>query len=162
MNFLIIFCIFFIGCNKAAQASSPIVIGDQSAAKYWIYLCGLAQNFDAEQEIKHRQQLDAIGRKIGVKFIAVYPLHRCQEFDNKLCWPHATRQEVMITYAEIMEIVGDENITGFIGFSKMLFSCRTQVITFFHELKYARIEVFRLVRVFCSIIYILRCMHFAV
>ncbi len=108
---------FLVGCFGKQREQSSTVLGDVQSAKTWAYLCGLTQSLDSPQEMNHRQILDRIGKKLGIKFIAVHPQHRCSKFANKLCWPQDTQQEVEKTYREIMESVGNQNIAGYIGFS---------------------------------------------
>ncbi len=97
--------------------TKSLVLGDHSQHKAWIYLCGLTQNFNSEQEIKNRKLLDIIGLATKTKFIAIQPTNRCSEFDNKLCWPHDDDTALQNTYQYILKASNGHGIAGFIGFS---------------------------------------------
>ncbi|MCB9493289.1 MAG: hypothetical protein H6679_03375 [Epsilonproteobacteria bacterium] len=113
--FILLFLVAFFGCSKPHE--DAIVLGNQSSSKVWIYLCGLTQSFDGQQECNNRNILDRMGQEIGVKFVAVKPKNRCHQFDNKLCWPHDSESEVNKTYSEIVDALNGQQIAGFIGFS---------------------------------------------
>ena len=61
--------------------------------------------------------MSSIGKKLGIKFIAIKPFNRCIQFDNKLCWPHNNKEETLRTYNQILRELPDVKISGFIGFS---------------------------------------------
>lgn len=93
------------------------IIGDSSSNTVWIYLCGVTRDFFSEEEVENRMKLNRIGKKVGVKFLAIKPIHRCKKFENKLCWPHDDPLETIHTYQEIRKVIGDRKPSGYIGFS---------------------------------------------
>ena len=115
--FLLFACLLsFASCNKYTMKDF-IELGDHNSDKVWVYLCGLTENFFAEQEINNRKILNRIGIATKTKFIALKPKNRCKEFNNKLCWPHDNDQNLTNTYQNILNTTSDKNIYGFIGFS---------------------------------------------
>lgn len=104
---------FFKQCDNKV-----IILGDLKAEQTWVYLCGLTQDFNSPQEVENRNILTQIGKKLSIKFIALTPPNRCPEFDNKLCWPHNSQEEVLKTYNYILShIKNTTSVNGFIGFS---------------------------------------------
>lgn len=93
------------------------VLGDVNSQVTWGYLCGLADTFDSEEEIENRSKLDRIGKKSGVRFLAIHPFARCEPAGNKLCWRHYTEDEALQTYQMLKETLGNESISGMVGFS---------------------------------------------
>ena len=94
-----------------------VQLGEVSAEKTWVYLCGLAETVNVEQEVENRQLLDQLGKKHHIRFLAIHPFERCEKANNKLCWIHYTDEQTLETYENIEEVVGKEKIAGFIGFS---------------------------------------------
>lgn len=45
--------------------------------KTWVYLGGLTHDFSSEQEINNRDILERLGRRQGIKFIALPHFDRC-------------------------------------------------------------------------------------
>lgn len=111
--------LFVSGCNLKIKQDRPNIVplGPAHAEQTWVYLCGLTSDFYTPQEIELRAQLSALGKKINVKFLAIEPFARCLQFENKLCWPHNTQDEIMHTYHYIMKTLKNQKVTGFIGFS---------------------------------------------
>ena len=106
------------GCSTAPKAQAqPIILGECAAQTTWIYLCGLTKDLDTPREIENRRILDSLGKKMHLKFVAITPLHRSQEFGNALCWPHATSEQILKTYNEILSAAKGLTVAGFIGFS---------------------------------------------
>ena len=91
-------------------------LGSPTASHTWIYLCGLATEFIPEY-MHDLATLDAIGKQLNIRFLAMIPTHRCSQLNNMLCWPHETEQELQETYEEIMRKVKNQPISGYIGFS---------------------------------------------
>lgn len=108
--------LLFSGCSPAEQESS-IELGAEKASAVWIYLCGLTKDMALPREVEHRAMLDAMGKKFGIKFLAVVPPTRCPEYNDMLCWPHETDEDMTKTYDYILSKTGGRPIAGFIGFS---------------------------------------------
>ena len=104
------------GCSFFSQEARSYILGNKNAKTSWIYLSGLTQTIDSEQETHNRKLLDAIGKELNIRIIAVPSQFRCEYFDNKLCWPHETAQETTKTYNYILSYA-DTPIDGYIGFS---------------------------------------------
>src|SRR5260221_5556655 len=102
------------GCDKPGDI---VQLGEVSSAKTWVYLCGLAETIDVEQELENRQLLDQLGKRHHIRFLAIHPFERCEKRDNKLCWMQYTDEQTLETYKKIKGALGKEKITGFIGFS---------------------------------------------
>ncbi|MDX8430572.1 MAG: hypothetical protein SNF33_02025 [Candidatus Algichlamydia australiensis] len=115
-HFFIILVVFgsFCSCQKRDK---EIILGSPNAKKYWIYLCGLTDCFNSIPEISNRKILDEIGKNLGIGIIAIPPQKRCSEYQNKLCWPHHTKEEVLETYTNIRQQIPGVNVSGYIGFS---------------------------------------------
>jgi len=92
-------------------------LGDTQSEQTWVYLSGLIEHFNTPQELANRKYLDTIGKKIGIKFLAIESTDRCLMFNNQLCWPHNSPEETLETYENINKTIGDQKIAGFIGFS---------------------------------------------
>lgn len=71
----------------------------------------------SSQEIENEKILDQIGKRLGIKFLIVAPLDRCERAGNKLCWPHYTDDQTFKTYSKILLSLKGERVSGFIGFS---------------------------------------------
>lgn len=99
------------------QPAHSVELGDVASKKAWVYLCGLTNDFQQVPEIQQGKVLDAIGLRLGMKFIAIEPRDRCAQLGNRLCWAQETPEEVQKTYHYIMESVGKQPIAGFVGFS---------------------------------------------
>ena len=93
------------------------VLGDSNSQVAWGYLCGLTDTFDSEEEVENRDKLDRIGKKSGVRFLAIHPFERCEPAGNKLCWRHYTEDEALQTYEVLKETLGNKSISGMVGFS---------------------------------------------
>lgn len=110
-----------IGIYKITNQNGPrdvsIELGEPTSTQAWIYLCGLTNDFYSPEEMKNREAFQEIGKKYNIKFLAIMPPERCAEFDNKLCWPHDTKKQIMETYRYILDVIGNRNVSGFIGFS---------------------------------------------
>ena len=102
--------------NKYKKVQS-IELGSPSSYITWVYLCGLTCDWYDSLELENRNKLSVIGKKLGIKFIALKPMFRCIQFDNKLCWPHDSREETLRVYDQILNKLSGIKISGFIGFS---------------------------------------------
>lgn len=49
--------------------------------------------------------------------MALKPNNCCKEFNDKLCWPHGSLEQIQTTYNEITTQVNGRGIAGIIGFS---------------------------------------------
>src|SRR3989442_14481886 len=94
-----------------------IQLGEVSSGNTWVYLCGLSETANSEQELKNRQLLDQLGKKHHIRFLAIHPFERCEKAGNRLCWMHYTDEQTLETYKKINGVLGKEKISGFIGFS---------------------------------------------
>ena len=119
--YLCMLLIFMSGCknnNKNPEHHDLIIeLGSAARDRVWIYLCGLTSDFYSIDEMQKRKTLTKIGQKNNIKFLAIKPPVHCAEFDNKLCWPHNNREQVLQTYQYILDTIGNKKISGFIGFS---------------------------------------------
>lgn len=117
----ITFLLFIIGCAKHTSNNKDIMIelgvSKESARSTWVYLCGLTQDFYSIQETATRNQLDALGKKLSITFLALCPPARCQLYNNALCWPHETPEKIDQTYNYITQHLSNYTISGYIGFS---------------------------------------------
>lgn len=109
---VVIFFLLKHNCNK-----TYIELGNTKNSSGWVYLSGLTSDINSEQEINNRQILDELGQELHIKFVAIIPKHRDSSFNNKLCWPHYTKKETIQTYNEILTVLNETKITGYIGFS---------------------------------------------
>ncbi|MBI2707213.1 MAG: hypothetical protein HYX35_02725 [Proteobacteria bacterium] len=100
-----------------SEPGAILELGDPSSSKTWVYLCGLTETINSEQEIENRQGLDQLGKKLNIRFLALHPFERCERAGNKLCWIHYTDEQTLETYDKILSAVSHEDICGFIGFS---------------------------------------------
>lgn len=108
---------FFVGCKNIPPANSSFyVIGSRNSNNVFVYLCGLIDDF-APDDMNELNIIDLIGKQLDIKFLAIIPKHRCSEFNNLLCWPHADKQQALNTYNEVIGSIKDQPIKGFIGFS---------------------------------------------
>lgn len=117
----ILLCLLAIlpGCNQIAHnqpKASTFTIGSPRATQTWIYLCGLITNF-LPKYMNELTTLDAIGKELNIKVVAIIPHHRCPEYNNYLCWPQDNKEELLRTYKEIADSVHAQSIDGYIGFS---------------------------------------------
>lgn len=111
---------FLAGCDfkeKQESGLQIIKLGAPAAKHVWIYLCGLTDDFYSQEEQSTRQTLDSLGKEINVAFLAIEPPARCKKYDNKLCWPHETPEEIIKTYQAIQQASKNYSIAGLIGFS---------------------------------------------
>lgn len=100
-------------------SAEMVELGDKKSECVWIYLCGLAKDFDIPEAVANRKLLDEIGKKLGIRFVAIKPNHRKPKFDHKLCWYFGgmASSEVEETYRYIVDHVKNNQIAGLIGFS---------------------------------------------
>ena len=108
-------------CTHNNEQRGYIVLGDQESHKIWVYLCGLTRQWDTPEEINNRKILAHIANREHIKIIAIKPFARCSQFDDKLCWPHDSKDQVKDTYTKITNMIPNMNIYGFIGFSNGAF-----------------------------------------
>lgn len=118
-GFIVIFLIligivFLFNRYKNVQV---IELGLSGSSITWVYLCGLTRDWNDPLELENRNKLSAIGKKLGIKFIALKPMHRCSKFDNKLCWLHDNIEEALKEYHQILNELSKVKTSGFIGFS---------------------------------------------
>lgn len=111
--FLIAVCLIFLSSCSAKYVD----LGNSKSTNKWVYLCGLTDSFDSEAEVKHREILDNVGREFNIRFIAVVPKHRCEKFNNKMCWPQKEAEDRLKTFKSIKSIIRSKKIDGWIGFS---------------------------------------------
>lgn len=78
---------------------------------------GSTNNWNSEQEIKNRAILKKIANAEKIQIVAIKPKNHCEEFNNKLCWPHGTLEQIQTNYNEITAQVQGKGIAGIIGFS---------------------------------------------
>lgn len=119
-KFFITIFVSFLGLHNCALCNVggvAIQLGDTHSEKVWVYLSGLIDHFYTPLELSNRQNLDEIGKRLGLKIIAIEPTDRRPEFNNQLCWPHSSVDETLYTLAKIKRRFGDQVISGFIGFS---------------------------------------------
>ncbi len=109
--------IFFLLSACANPKTTMISLGAPAAKSTWVYLCGLTQDFNSQEELEKRNLLDKLGKNLNISFLALYPPTRCPEYNNALCWPHETREKTFQTYRYIMNVLDGKKISGFIGFS---------------------------------------------
>ncbi len=114
--FSICFFVTFYFCSSFFAHQNRYVLGCQHAQKSWIYLSGLTEHLNTDQEVQNRQILDEIGQELNIKIIAVPSQFRQELYGNKLCWPHENKQLLAETYAYILSTI-DTPIAGYIGFS---------------------------------------------
>lgn len=107
--------LLYLGISEAQE--NVVAVGASRPAQTWVYLCGLTAEFDGEQETARREMLDRVGKETSVRFLALVPTTRCEQYRTMLCWPHDTADEVRSTYDFIMKTVDDYEIDGLIGFS---------------------------------------------
>lgn len=107
----------YISYKFNKRFNSSIELGNNSSSQAWVYLCGLTTDFYSQEETQVRNSLNELGKKINIKFVAIRPTNRCSNYDNKLCWPHDTIRQTLQTYKQIISVIGDIHIAGFIGFS---------------------------------------------
>lgn len=107
----------FMFATTSPIAAKDLVLGDKTSELTWIYLCGLADHFDASNEIENRETLNRIGKKLKVRFLAIHPFDRCEPAQNKLCWTHYTNEQALETYKKITKASNGFQVKGFIGFS---------------------------------------------
>lgn len=116
-NIIIFGCFLLLGgCSIFFQKLQPYILGNKHASTSWIYLSGLIESIDSEKELHHREILDALGKELNIRIIAVPSKFRCTYFDNKLCWPHETPESLETTFGYILAYA-DTPIEGYIGFS---------------------------------------------
>lgn len=120
----VVFLVLFLmsGCVNVGQEVSAsherkIELGIAASDSTWIFLCGLASDFDNEYVQRDRNIIDRIAKKHGIGVVAIVPNDRCPTFNNMLCWSQDTKKDVLATYNYILDVVGDRKIAGFIGFS---------------------------------------------
>jgi hypothetical protein len=102
----------------SATAQTPLtILGSPASSKTWVYLCGLAENLNIEQEVENRQILNDLGKELNIKFIALHPFDRCEHVNFKLCWRNYNPQDTIATYNKIKSALKGQNVAGFIGFS---------------------------------------------
>lgn len=120
---LIVTGVLYLGLQKPREEvlqeeKFTVVIGDANSAKTWVYLSGLTDDFEAsESSIENRMKMDAIGKEVGVRFIAVKPPRRCENHENLLCWPHDNEAEFEGSKNYLMSKVNLEEVSGMVGFS---------------------------------------------
>lgn len=111
----------FIGLLASIMVSKAtaenLYLGDLGSNITWLYLCGLTDDFYSPQEIENRDILERIGKRQGIKFLALHPFERCPLANNKLCWVHYTQEQAVETFKQISEATKDLRTAGFIGFS---------------------------------------------
>lgn len=112
---LLILYLIIAGCSS--KDDDYIVLGSFPSDKTWVYLCGLTATWNSEQEIENRVILEKIANAEKIQIVAIKPKNRCKEFNNKLCWPHGTLEQIQTTYNEITIQVKGRDIAGIIGFS---------------------------------------------
>jgi hypothetical protein len=108
-------CVSF-HATQTTQSPQYITVGSQDATQTWIYLCGLTNNFN-QQQMNELTTLNTLGKELNIKILAVIPHHRCPQYNNFLCWPHDTKNELLQTYQEIIDIAHTHKVDGYIGFS---------------------------------------------
>lgn len=106
-----------MGLGISVGSTAMIELGATDSTKTWIYLCGLTEHIDSEQEVENRKILDTLGKRLNLRFLAIHPFYRCGRVDYKLCWPHYTPEQTLETFNTILSVVEDEKISGYIGFS---------------------------------------------
>jgi hypothetical protein len=97
--------------------SRIIMVGDPLSPQCWVYLSGLMEDRDCPRELSHRAILDDIGKQLHVRIIAVFPKTRSERFNNMLNWPQHSNDELLETYIDVIQQIGNIPITGWIGFS---------------------------------------------
>lgn len=103
---------------EVADNDKTMVLGDLNAAKTWVFLGGLTEDYNnSEAGIANRITIDAIGKEAGIRFISVMPPRRCEYHNNLLCWPHNNTEEFEGTRNYLLSQVNVEEIDGMIGFS---------------------------------------------
>jgi len=115
----IIIFLFFLAVYSnalAEQDTSFKECGSSTSNKAWIYLCGLTAHFIPEC-MEELQALDAVGKLLDIKFLAMVPKSRSCQFNNRLYWPHDTEEELLKTYQEIVGATHSYAVQGYIGFS---------------------------------------------
>ena len=93
------------------------MLGDLDSNATWVFIGGLTDNINDPGYIKNQEILDHVAKENHIKIIAITPTHRCDNFDNRLCWPFATNDDVKTTYSEILAQIDTEKVDGYIGFS---------------------------------------------
>lgn len=112
--------VLLVGISFRCQQSSAadvIRLGDCRSQRVWVYLCGLTHDFNDTKEKQHRALLERLSNKLNICFIALKPTHRCPQYHNMLCWPHESDEQVLNTYQEVRERIGNIDVQGYIGFS---------------------------------------------
>jgi hypothetical protein len=120
MKKILLYLVFILpACNQTKHETKKMTfatIGSQNAFQSWIYLCGLITDFVPHQ-MDELKILDTIGKELNIKILVIIPHHRCFQYNNRLCWPHNNKKELLNTYKEIMNSVNTQTIHGYIGFS---------------------------------------------
>lgn len=92
-------------------------LGDLGSKITWVYLCGLTEDYNSPQEVENRSVLDRIGKRKGIRFLALHPFDRCSKANNKLCWINYTPEQTENTFTQIMDATKAISTAGYIGFS---------------------------------------------
>ena len=93
----------------------PIILGDTASPFTWVYLSGIVGKF--KYEAHNRDILDTIGKELHLKIVAIPPQERSADFNNMLHWPFDTDAELTTTYNYILKQLGNQKVSGYIGFS---------------------------------------------
>ncbi|MGB1230242.1 MAG: hypothetical protein ACPG7U_03650 [Holosporaceae bacterium] len=118
---MIISFLLLSACTHYNEQQGYVILGDQKSNRVWVYLCGLTRQWDSSEERSNRKILEQIANKEHIKVVAIKSFARCSQFDDKLCWPHDTQEQVKNTYANINHVISGYDIDGFIGFSNGAF-----------------------------------------
>ncbi|MBS0271648.1 MAG: hypothetical protein JSR85_03250 [Proteobacteria bacterium] len=106
-----------IALRTDAESVAMVELGASDSSKTWVYLCGLTEHINSEQEVENRSILDTLGKRLNLRFLAIHPFYRCGRVNYKLCWPHYTPEQTLDVFDTILTVVRDEQISGYIGFS---------------------------------------------
>lgn len=108
---------FLLATMGFSKPGDVLVLGHRSSSNTWVYLCGLTETINSDQEVENRHLLDQLGKELNIRFLAIHPFDRCEKVSNKLCWAHYTDEQALETYKKILSVLPDEHVSGFIGFS---------------------------------------------
>ena len=113
----------FSGTAAAGEAASndTLCLGSQNTKHpLVIYLHGIDSQTMSAQELAQRKTLDALGKKLGLRFFAPRSNTTCSRPNaGKLCWPMQSQAQLK---QESKRLLGEssrcgETVSGWIGFS---------------------------------------------
>ena len=117
MRLMLLFALVMITSCTTWDKNDMLILGNEKSDKAFVYLHGLDQDSPSEQELNNRQILNRIGKELDVKFLAIRAIDHCPQFDNKLCWPQKTIEDLHGVKTRLDDVTQTYNIKGYVGFS---------------------------------------------